>query len=173
MNPPRAPTWAWISTASLGATLLGLSSCSLVGSPVPAGQPVRAVYEELEPGPPASLRIDPDPKPGVAEKTRPVIYPPKVFAVFVPEHLDPPRDMKVGAHWVYFKLRDSSWTEEAIDREPEAKECATPPEVALLKEMMDGTRFGRMIVPYRPAPGSERPLTPPEASEKRPRGERP
>jgi hypothetical protein len=81
-----------------------------------------------------------------------VIYPPKVFAVWVQEHLDPKRDLKVGAHWVHFKLRDSSWFPEEIDREPLAEAEAGEAELAPLRAALGGTSFREIIVPYRPSP---------------------
>src|SRR5438034_10755388 len=103
MNRPGALMRASIWTVSLAA-LLAAGGCSLIGSPVPPGRPVGEVYEEKPTGSPAhALRIESGPTPGQAERTRPVIYPPKVFAVWVPEHLDHERDFKIGAHYVYIK----------------------------------------------------------------------
>jgi hypothetical protein len=132
-----------------GAALLTLAGCSPFSSPVPAGRPVREVYEEDSGAPMrATITVLPATPPGVFEKTRPVIYPPKVFAVFVPEHLDIERDMKIGAHWIFMKLRDSSWTEEPIDREPTSSAEVTAEEVARLKKSLSGDRLGRIVVPH-------------------------
>jgi hypothetical protein len=78
---------------------------------------------------------------------RPVIYPPKVFAVYVPEHLDRERDFKIGAHWIYLKLRESSWTEVAIDREPSGGEDLAAAEVETLKAALGGRSWGAVVVP--------------------------
>jgi hypothetical protein len=141
---------AWISIVSLAA-LLGVGGCSVISAPVPPGKPVSDVYggASVSSPPGASLRIESVPPPGQAERTRPVIYPPKVFAVWVPEHLDEARDFKIGSHYVYMKLRDSSWTEQPIDREPFAKEPVDPSDLALLKVRVGLDRVGRILVPYQ------------------------
>lgn len=132
-----------ILTASLAA-----SGCAWSHSPVPAGRPVRDVYEGTSPEPARALRIDQAPAPGAAERTRPVIYPPKVFAVWVPDHLDLERDFKIGAHYVYIKLRESSWVEEDIDREPFAQAPADPSDLAYLRERLGAGGLARAIVPF-------------------------
>ena len=158
MNPRRRPTRGWILIASLAAALGG---CSYAFSPSPPGRPVAEVYAQGPgAGPADTLRLEGAPAPGAAGRTRPVIYPPKVFAVWVPEHLDLDRDFKIGAHWVYIKLRDSSWVEEPIDREPEAAEPADPSDPALLQERIGPGGLDRFLVPFeaRPAePPVERP----------------
>ena len=83
-----------------------------------------------------------------------MIYPPKIFAVWVPEHLDQERDFKIGSHYVYMKLRDSSWTEQAIDQEPFAKEPVDPSDLALLKTRVGQDRVGRILVPFQPGTGT-------------------
>ncbi len=173
MSPPRTRTQAWISTVRAIALVPLLGGCALWGSPVPAGRPVREVYEDTDGPHTAKFRIEQAPLPGQVERTRPVIYPPKVFAVWVPEHLDFERDMKIGAHWVYIKLRDSSWMEEPIDREPGTSECAAPAEVAPLRERLGRGQIERLLVPFQ----ASSPPGPAEVSDerggRRPRGERP
>jgi hypothetical protein len=158
-----------ISIASLAA----LAGCTYSLAGLPPGQPVRTVYEEAAAPGARPLRIETAPAPGAGDRTRPVIYPPKVFAVWVPEHLDRERDFKIGAHYVYMKLRDSSWLEEPIDREPLTAAPANPSDLAELKALAGSGRLGRMIVPFE----SRSPEVPPEGSrERRPenaRGGRP
>ena len=139
---------ALISIVSVAA-LCGAGGCTLLSAPVPPGKPVSEVYggTTTPQFPGASLRIESVPPPGQAERTRPVIYPPKVFAVWVPEHLDEARDFKIGSHYVYMKLRDSSWTEQSIDREPFAKELVDPSDLALLRTRVGQDRVGRLLVP--------------------------
>lgn len=167
MNPRRRPTRAWISIASLTAALGG---CSTAFSPSPPGRPVPEVYAQ-DPGavPAGTLRLEGAPAPGAAERTRPVIYPPKVFAVWVPEHLDRERDFKIGAHWVYIKLRDSSWVEEPIDREPEAAEPADPSDPGLLRDRIGAGGLDRFLVPFDARPGD----TPGDRPRETPHGGRP
>jgi hypothetical protein len=40
---------------------------------------------------------------------RPVLTETRVCAVWVPEHLDEELDMKVGGHWLYFKVDKARW----------------------------------------------------------------
>lgn len=135
----------------LAVSLLG--GCIRFGAPTGGGRPVREVYDEAERGGDRDeILVRPDSPPGSGPRTRPVIYPPKVFAVWVQEHLDPKRDLKVGAHWVHFKLRDSSWFPEEIDREPLAEAEAGEAELAPLRAALGGTSFREIIVPYRPSP---------------------
>jgi hypothetical protein len=120
---------------------------------------VRDVYEDAAGGAPLVLRIEPPGGPGIPERARPVIYPPKVFAVFVPEHLDRERDFKIGAHWVYVKLRDSSWTEEAIDREPAGGDSLSDAAAKELKSRLAGSPSWKgLLVPYHPST-SDQPKT--------------
>ena len=137
-----------ISIVSAACVIPTLAGCAFLNSPVPPGRPVRTVYEEGGDGAPRPLRIEQAPPPGAFRKTRPVIYPPKIFAVHVPEHLVEDRDMKIGAHWVYVKLRDSSWKQEAIDREPFCQGTSTADEVTALRVRMRKGAFGRMLIPF-------------------------
>lgn len=43
------------------------------------------------------------------EQKIPVLYPPKVFACYVPSHVDKRSDILIGEHWVFFKLSESIW----------------------------------------------------------------
>lgn len=116
-----------------GAALLALAlgSCAPFGtSPVPPGRPVAEVYAEWDGVSGPAIRLDAASPPDVPPRVRPVIYPSKVFAVFVPEHLDRERDFKIGAHWVYIKLRESSWTEEPLDRAPPGGEPSSAADAA-------------------------------------------
>ncbi len=137
---------AWIWIVSLAAA--GPAGCVWSHSPVPSGRPVREVYEGAPAESARALRLEHAPVPGAAERTRPVIYPPKIFAIWVPEHLDRERDFKIGAHFVYVKLRESSWVEEDIDREPVAAALADPSDLALLRGRLGSGTLGRMLVPY-------------------------
>lgn len=138
---------AWIWTVSLAGALGG---CTYSVLPHPPGRPPAEIVSSglSEVGTGASLTLAAAPAPGQAERTRPVIYPPKVFAVWVPEHLDRDRDFKIGAHYVYMKLRDSSWVEEPIDREPLGVAPADPSDLAHLRSRLGEGRFGRVLVPF-------------------------
>ena len=61
------------------------------------------------------------------------------------------------AHWVYAKLRESSWVEEPIDREPETDGEVDPAELSNLRIRIRKGKYGGMLVPYEralPAPPS-------------------
>jgi hypothetical protein len=110
---------------------------------------VEEIYDAASEGQSSTLRIAGDTPPASPDRTRPVIYPPKVLAIYVPEHLDRERDLKIGAHWIYCKLRDSSWVEEPIDREPATAEAVTAEDATRLRDLLPATALARMIVPYR------------------------
>jgi hypothetical protein len=62
------------------------------------------------------------------------------------------RDLKVGSHWVYFKLRDSSWTEQAIDREPaQSVPLEKGEDLAPLKRVLGGNAFSEALIPFQGA----------------------
>lgn len=137
---------ALILIASLGS----LAGC--FGGPVPdGGRPVREVYDGMDgksEAPP--VVVSSVPEPGAPARTRPVIFPPKVFAVFVQEHLDPTRDLKIGSHWVYYKLRDSSWTEQSIDREPaQSVPLDKGEDLRPLKKVLGGGAFSQALIPFQ------------------------
>ncbi len=139
------PASIWIGSLML---VLASASCSPFSSPVPPGRPVEEVYADAGTPLRATITVLPAPPPGVFERTRPVIYPPKVFAVFVPEHLDEERDFKIGSHWIFMKLRDSSWTEQPIDREPVSGATVTPEEIDRLRRGFADGKLGRIRVPH-------------------------
>lgn len=136
-----------------------LASCGLFGSPVPdGGRPVREVYDDADGRAEAApIVVSPVPEPGAPARTRPVIFPPKVFAVFVQEHLDQARDLKVGSHWIYFKLRDSSWTEQSIDREPaQSIPIENSEDLGPLKKALRGGTISEALIPFQASVESPR-----------------
>ena len=139
------PASIWIGSLALVLTSAG---CSPFSSPVPPGRPVGEVYADGGSPLKATITVLPASPPGAFERTRPVIYPPKVFAVFVPEHLDEERDFKIGCHWIFMKLRDSSWTEQPIDREPEAGATVTSDEIERLRRGFADGKLGRLRGPH-------------------------
>jgi len=131
---------------------------------------VREVYDDTAgKGASDKLSIERERSPGTPYRVRPVIYPPKVLAVFVPEHLDLERDYKIGSHWIYVKLRDSSWVEEPIDREPLAQGDAGAADLEALKPLATRDRLTKMLVPYR-AVSDGSPDLDPSSEKKKDRG---
>jgi hypothetical protein len=159
--------WIWIGSAALAA--LSLSGCF---GPVPAGgRPVREVYEDMDsPKSPGPVVVAPTPEPGAPARTRPVIFPPKVLAVFVQEHVDPARDFKIGSHWVYIKLRDSSWMEQPIDREPASSLLLDKGEdLRPVRRAFSEKGFSEALIPYKGQAAV--PAIPPREESPRPRRE--
>jgi hypothetical protein len=76
------------------------------------------------------------PSPLRADREIPLLTAPEVFAVYVPSHLDRSRDLMIGEHWIYFRLRDGEWFIER-DREPElpAREEASPDDLKPLRSL--------------------------------------
>lgn len=85
-----------------GSTLV--ASCDL-GRIQPEGRPVQEIWG----GTSMELRVSEAPSPLAAEREVPVMTAPEIFAVYVPSHVDRSRDVMVGEHWVYFRLRDGEW----------------------------------------------------------------
>lgn len=158
-----APSGVWTLIVSLAAAPL-LGGCGLFGSPVPeGGRSVREVYDNIHGADTRPvLQITPHPEPGAGPQSRPVIYPPEIFAAYVEEHVDSERDMMIGGHWIYFKLRDSSWTKQRIDQElsgaiPLDDEMDLEP----LRKAFTGDTLRQILVPYQ-ADTSKRPTQKPK-----------
>jgi hypothetical protein len=118
---------AWILIAVSAST----ASCD-VGRIQADGRPVPEVWGTTD----AELRISPVPSPLRMEREVPVLSAPEVFAVYVPSRLDRTRDLLIGEHWIYFRLRDGEWFIER-DREPDlaAAEAAKPDDLAPLRTL--------------------------------------
>ncbi len=128
--------------ALLGAAWILLASCD-AGRLQPTGRPVAEVWSESGP----ELRIAAEASPLAAPKEVPVLSAPEVFAVYVPGHLDRTRDLLVGEHWVYFKLKDGDWyIERGMAPEPPAAGDAPDSALAPLRRM-DG--LDRSVVPWK------------------------
>lgn len=98
MKPVRLlmPVLIWITSLS----------CTLPGDPPAGGRPVREVHEET---PLRELRIKTDRPCLPADRPLPVLFPPDVFAAWVPSHVAPGRDLLIGGHWIFLKLSESTW----------------------------------------------------------------
>ena len=128
-------------TLILIAVSISGASCD-VGRIRADGRPVQEVWGEASP----ELRVAATSSPLRAEREVPLLSAPEVFAVYVPSHLDRTRDLLIGEHWIYFRLRDGAWFIEK-DREPElaAPEAATPADLRPLKTL-EGME--RMVTPW-------------------------
>jgi hypothetical protein len=109
----------------------------------PEGRPVSEVWQDGATG----LRLSAAPSPLRAEREIPVLSPPEVFAVYVPSHVDRNRDLMIGEHWVFLKLKDGDWFIEAGEpADPAAAGDASSESLAPLRSL-DG--FDRAVVPWR------------------------
>ncbi|MBI2930362.1 MAG: hypothetical protein HYY16_01815 [Planctomycetes bacterium] len=99
---------------------------------------------------PRLLVISETPGPLATEAPIPVLSPPQVFAVWVPSHVDRPRDILVGEHWLFFKLTESEWftDRKLAEATPPAEEDASPQSLTPLRAV---TGFEKAVVPYREA----------------------
>ncbi|HZN61526.1 MAG TPA: hypothetical protein VFC90_03885 [Planctomycetota bacterium] len=106
------------------------------------GRPVQEVWGTASP----ELRVAAASSPLRAEREVPLLSAPEVFAVYVPSHLDRARDLLIGEHWIYFRLRDGEWFIER-EKEPEltAPEGATPADLRPLRSL-EGME--RMVTPW-------------------------
>ena len=95
----------------------------------------------------SDLRVSPASSPLRPDREIPVLSAPEVFAVYVPSRLDRARDLLIGEHWIYFRLRDGEWFIER-EREPEwtATEAATPGDFLPLCDL-DG--MDRAVIPWK------------------------
>ncbi len=99
MKEPVLAAWTLIASAVV-------LSCS--GSP--AGGSGQSVQQAYNGGlAPAVIQMQDASSPLSQKKRIPVITAPEIFGVYVPSHVDPERDMLVGEHWLFVKLRDSQW----------------------------------------------------------------
>jgi hypothetical protein len=125
-----------IAVSTLGA------SCD-VGRIRADGRPVQEAWGTAS----SELRVSPSGSPLRAEREVPLLSAPEVFAVYLPSRLDRGRDLLIGEHWIFFRLRDGEWFIER-DREPELTpaEAATPEDLRPLRalEGMD-----RAVTPWK------------------------
>lgn len=79
------------------------------GGAVPRdGVPVRDAFDAAD-GAAAKLAIRRDPSPLAARLFVPVYYPPEIFPLYVPSRVSRERDLLVGEHWIFVKIRDGGW----------------------------------------------------------------
>lgn len=129
--------------ALLGAVLMLTASCD-VGRLQADGRPVRDVWAEGGP----DLRIAAETEPLAGGSETPVLSAPEVFAVYVPSHVDRARDLMVGGHWVYFKLREGDWYIER-GRDPEPPTDGTASDAGPPLRTLEG--IDRLVAPWREA----------------------
>lgn len=119
---------------------LCLSGCALVaptrGVPVPEAHGSRA----------HDLRVSETESPFAAKRPVPVLAAPEVFPAFAPARLDRARDVLVGEHWIFLKLRDAEWfLEKRPEPEPPVRGDATERDLEPLRLL----RLEDAVVPWR------------------------
>lgn len=125
---------------ALGLALLG--GCSLLGVAPAPGRPVSEAYAGGH-----DLRVLDLESPLRARGRIPVLSTPEVFAVYVPSHVE--RDMMIGEHWLFLKLRDAEWFIERLqDPDPPADGAAPPESMRPLREL----DWRSLTVPHRRNP---------------------
>lgn len=117
--------------------LLLLGSCSH-SQPISDGVPVREAYDGA-----AEFRItmSDHPSPLAARRPLPLYYPPEVFAVYVPSQISRTREVMIGEHWIFFKLKDGGWLPEREEEEPRASGRASAEDIEQIKKQLSGVRF--------------------------------
>ena len=116
-----------------------LAGCDLLGSARPTGRPVTEAYAGGH-----ELRVLDIESPLRREKQIPVLSTPEVFAVYVPSHAE--RELLIGEHWLFFKLKDAEWfIEQLQDPDPPADGDAPVDRLRPARDL-DWTR---VVIPHK------------------------
>jgi hypothetical protein len=122
-----------------------LTSCSSLGLGQPSGTSVLDAYYA---GHTNLLTIREGASPLEAKKPIPILSQPEAFAVFVPSKVDRKKEILIGEHWVFIKLREAEWFS---DRGPEGElstqGVASEAELAPLKILS----WENAVVPFKKA----------------------
>jgi hypothetical protein len=119
--------------------LLLLSGCDLFGSVRSSGKPVGEAY-----GGSSELRVLDIESPLRAERKLPILSTPEVLAAYVPSHAS--GDLMVGDHWIFLRLRESSWLVERLrDPDPPTSGDAAPQSMKPLREL----DWRKAVIPHR------------------------
>ena len=82
-----------------------------------------------------------------ARKKVPVLSTPEVFAVYVPSHAE--RDLLIGEHWLFFKLKDAEWFVEKL-QSPDPPAAADAP-IESLRPLRD-LDWNKVVIPHKSSP---------------------
>lgn len=141
------------SVAVLLAALISTVSCASYGGlPGGDGRPVGEVYRDTTgSGVFPSLRLRGSGSPLAPGMAVPVIYPAEIFPAYVPTHVDPERDMMVGEHFLFIKLRDSAWlSERKLQSDLKVDGLAPAEELRILIGRIPKETWEKAVVPYKP-----------------------
>jgi hypothetical protein len=78
------------------------------------------------------------------QKKVPVLSTPEVFAVYVPSHAE--RDLMIGEHWLFFKLKDAEWFIEKLQEPEPPTDGDAPVEQLRPARNLD---WGRGVIPHK------------------------
>jgi hypothetical protein len=107
---------------------------------------VREVHERAVEVP--MLRVRESESPLRQRREVPVLYPPEIFAVYVPSHVDRPHGLMIGEHWLFLKLRESEWfVEKEAEGEPATTGIANEGDLRPLRERLD--RLPPVLIPHQ------------------------
>ncbi len=124
-------------------TLIASAGCASFQPPAAGGMSVQQAYNGTAGG---AITIQDAAHPLSQKKRIPVITAPEVFGVYVTSHVDPERDMLVGEHWLFVKLRDSAWF---TGQSPETRDPQTDLPVEQTVNLEPGLHsLGKVAVPY-------------------------
>jgi len=137
-------------SAAIGiAALISTGSCIPFGGLPSGGRPVMDVHDGAD-NSNDTLRIVPGGAPLAPDVSIPVIHPPEVFPVWVPSHVDIERDLMVGGHYLFIKLRDSSWlADRMVDDDPPSSAVTPEEELRAMKGAVPSASWDRALVPFR------------------------
>jgi hypothetical protein len=123
----------------LAPLALLLSGCDLFGTVRSTGVPVSEAA-----GGNHELRILDVDSPLRSQRRIPVLSTPEVFSAYVPSHAE--RDLLIGEHWLFFKLRESEWFVDRLQSpEPAAAGDAAPETLRPLRDL----DWSRVVIPHR------------------------
>lgn len=136
----------------LSAVLISTVSCIPLGSLPNDGRPVGEVYRDATgTGGFPILRMRESGSPLGPGMAVPVIYPAEIFPAYVPTHVDAERDMMVGEHFLFIKLRDSAWlSEKDLEVDPKVDGMAPAEELKRLAGRIPKSTWEKAVVPYKP-----------------------
>jgi len=152
-RPRNLPMSAWTRIAKCVPLALAALLAGCAGhSGLEEGSDVHSAYAA---GRKPTLYIQDAKSPIARDKIVPVITAPEVFALYVPGHVDRDRDMYVGEHWLFVKMRESNWNLPNGDSAETSKKPVTSKGVAAISVLrlavprVEGV--GRILVPHEKA----------------------
>lgn len=140
--------WTRIARTGLVVVATALAGCAGSGN-LEEGSDVRSVYAAGRMTRP-TLHVRDAKSPIATEKIVPVVTAPEVFALYVPGHVDAERDMYVGEHWLFVKLRESTWNFSKNEQKPVTpRRAADMDKIRTSLPRLEG--IDRILVPHEKA----------------------